>query len=265
MKHIIASVTIFSLLMSFAVIAAAQEFGEDGEIYAAPFDFTPTIDGKLDDWQKANIPFQKVPHDRGSLAAKDDNDASFTFALAADDEWLYFVVEVLDEVVQSINPDSWTNDSFELYFDGDDAASGAYDANDLQLRIGVDNLGKDDPNTVIATGTSGIDQLGTKALVVETATGWVLEGGILLNNPKLGEIIVEKDKVIGFNIQYNDDDDGGNTRDGKLIWAKEDANDNSWQDSSVFGDLVFVPIEMLAVEMQGKLSALWGEIKISAK
>jgi hypothetical protein len=261
MKYVVVFVSIFCLAMSFAGITAAQEFGEDGEIYAAPFDFTPTIDGKLDDWQKAGIPFQKVPHDRGTLAAKDDDDASFEFALAADDEWLYFVVEALDETVQSINPDSWKNDSFELYFDGDDAALGPYDANDLQLRIGVDNIGKDDPAAVTTTGTGGREQLATRALVVETAKGWILEGGILLDNPKLGTIVAEENNVIGFNIQYNDDDDGGNTRDGKLIWAKKDTNDNSWQDSSMFGDLVFIPISMLAMEPQGKLSTAWGHIK----
>jgi hypothetical protein len=252
---------VFTLIVAFAGIVRAEEFGEDGEIYAAPFEFTPTIDGKVDDWEQANIPFQKVPHDRGTLPAKDDDDASFRFALAADDKWLYFAVETLDEKVQSINPDSWTNDSFELYFDGDDAASGVYDANDVQLRIGVDNLGKDDPSLVTASGTSGYDQLGTMALVVETDKGWILEGGILLDNPKLGEIVAEEDNVIGFNIQYNDDDDGQNTRDGKLIWAKKDTNDNSWEDSSKFGDLVFIPIDMLAIELQGKLWTAWGQLK----
>jgi endo-1,4-beta-xylanase len=255
------SLLVLTLIVMFTGIAIAEEFGEDGEIYVAPFEFTATIDGKLDDWQQAGIPFQEVPHDRGTLPAKNDDDASFTFALAADDKWLYFVVETLDEKVQSINPDSWKNDSFELYFDGDDAALGAYDANDVQLRIGVDNLGKDDPNSVTTTGTAGHDQLGTMALIIETGKGWILEGGILLENPKLGKIVADKDTVIGFNIQYNDDDDGNNTRDGKLIWAKKDTNDGSWNDPSKFGDLVFIPVDMLAIEPQGKMPIAWGRMK----
>ena len=67
--------------------------------------------------------------------------------------------------------------------------------------------------------------------------------------------------MIGFNIQYNDDDDGQNTRDGKLIWANKDTDDNSYQDSSKFGDLVFISIDSIATEPQGKLLTLWGGIK----
>jgi hypothetical protein len=93
--------------------------------------------------------------------------------------------------------------------------------------------------------------------VVETATGWIVEAAVPLKNNKW-DIRPAAGLVIGFNVQSNDDDDGGN-RDHKLIWSDLDVDDNSWQYPTRFADLTFVGAT--AVRPSGKLAVKWGGIK----
>ena len=94
----------------------------------------------------------------------------------------------------------------------------------------------------------------------KTADGWNVEVGIPLKNS--GWNIQPKDGLkIGFNMHYNDDDDGGD-RDHKLIWSAEEVKlgEASWQNPSRFAELQFVAA-FLSVDSAGKAATTWGGIK----
>ncbi len=255
--------TLYIALACLPMFSWAIDPGEVGVNYNCAFPNTVDVDGKLKDlpWQFAS--WHDVPHNKGNTPAPNDNDASYSFAVIADDKWLYVAFKVKDDEIQSggdTGCDVWKDDSVEIYIDAEHEQGGSYDKNDAQITIGADNIGGD-INKPKLGGCVGITQgptTGTIVAVVKTDEGWSVEAAVPLKNagwnikPKTG-------LVIGFNTQMNDDDDGGD-RDHKLIWSDKDVADRSWTDPSVFAELTFVE-EKLAVSPKVKLAATWGQLK----
>jgi len=175
----------------------------------------------------------------------------------ADNTWLYVAIRLTDDTIHAGETDTWEDDSIEIYIDANHAATETYAGDDVQITIGAGNIGGeiDAPHL---TGSANAATSGTIAAVVESADGWVVESAVPLNND-LWTIVPQDGLVIGFNIHFNDDDDGA-SRDHKLIWSLLDVDDQSWQNTSRFADLKFVKFD-LAVEPTGKLASAWGEIK----
>jgi hypothetical protein len=108
------------------------------------------------------------------------------------------------------------------------------------------------------TGSGDGANTGTRAAVVESAGGWIVEAAIPLSNTKW-TINPSPGTVIGFNVHFNDDDDGGDTREHKLIWSDLDVDDQSYNNPTRFADLTFVGAA--AVQPSGKLATTWGGLK----
>jgi len=236
--------------------------GELGVNYNCIFPITVKLDGDFSDWP-AFVSWHTVPHDMGTAPAPDDADASYSFAVVADESWLYIAFKVKDDKIQSgedTGCNVWKDDSVEVYIDAGHGEETSYGPDDSQITIGADNIGGDIENPKLGgcVGTAQGPQLGVKAAVVETADGWAVEAAIPLKN-KFWEVVPKDGLVIGFNTHMNDDDDGGG-RDHKLIWSKKDTADTSWKDPSVFADLTFVSITT-AASPKGKLATSWGRLK----
>jgi len=231
--------------------------GEFGVIYECAFPNTVVVDGNLGDepWQFA--PWHTITHEEGTQPAPDADDATCSFAVIADNEWLYVALEITDDIIRDGETDTWEDDSIEIYIDANHAAAQAYDGDDVQITIGTGNIGGD-VDAPHLTGSANAATSGTIAGVVESADGWVVEAAVPLKND-LWDIVPQDGLVIGFNIHFNDDDIGG-TRDHKLIWSLLDVDDASWENASRFADLEFVFVE-LAVKPADKLSCTWGQIK----
>lgn len=234
--------------------------GEYGVLYECAFPNTVVLDGDLNElpWQYA--PWHTIAHDEGTGPAPDAKDATCSFAAVADDKWLYVALKVTDDTIltgESFGGDLWNDDSVEVYIDANHAALGAYEVDDSQITIGASNIGADIEAPELG-GTGDGPNTGTHAAVVESADGWIVESAVPLKNNKW-DIKPKDGLIIGFNIHFNDDDDGG-ARDHKLIWSLKDVDDQSWQNTTRFADLKFVQLQY-AVEPGGKLSATWGQIK----
>jgi hypothetical protein len=234
--------------------------GEFGVLYECAFPNTVKLDGNLSDqpWQYA--PWHTIAHDEGTGPAPNDKDAMCSFAAVADDEWLYVALIVTDDKIvtgEAFGLDLWKDDSVEIYIDANHAAAGAYEVDDAQITIGASNIGGiiEEPEL---GGTGDGPLTGTHAAVVESDDGWIVEAAVPLKNDKW-DIEPANGLVIGFNIHFNDDDDGGD-RDHKLIWSLKDVDDASWEDTTRFADLEFAQLQY-AVEPGRKLSATWGQIK----
>lgn len=246
--------------------------GEYGVVARCAFPNTVILDGNFDDkaWQFA--PWQIIGGDDATVAADNDEDASVKFATCADDEYIYIACEITDDKVQSgedTTCDVYKDDSVEVYIDGENDKAASYDINDAQITIGADTIGVEPEVDVLADllgGCVGITQgpaTETVATGVEADNGWNLEVGVPLEND--GWDIIPKDGLkIGFNMQYNDDDDGGG-RDHKLIWCVREVEqgEGSWDNPSLFAELQFVESE-LAVSPSNSAASIWGKIK-SAK
>lgn len=261
----------FSSLLAQAgeVIQGIINGGVYGEFITCGFPNAIVLDGKLNDQAWRYAPWQRMQAKDATVPADNDKDASVKFATAADEKYIYVAAEITDEKIrkgENTKCDVWNDDSIEVYIDGGNDKAGSYDANDAQITVGADVIGaKPDAGVTAALlgGCVGITQGPTTETIATgetTASGWNVEIAIPLKNK--GWNIKPKDGLkIGFNVQYNDDDDGAG-RDHKLIWCVKEVKqgEGSWNNPSLFAELQFVQA-VLAVNPDCKMTITWAFIK----
>jgi hypothetical protein len=180
----------------------------------------PVIDGEVDDiWSIAST--------QSFVPLEDPADGSGTWKVLYDAENLYVLVDVTDESLQNDSASAWQDDSVEIYFDGgntklDTALSG----DDHQYTFGW--TADDIQGTNIDGATDGIEQG-----QVTTETGWRIE----VKMPWLSIQGVEAlaGDLIGIDCYYNDDDDGGDSREGKMLSI---STVEGWNDASQWGTAI---------------------------
>jgi hypothetical protein len=258
-----------SVVQAGEVIDGYVNAGKYGEVINCAFLNTITLDGKLNDFAWQFAPWQIIGAKDATVPASNDKDASVKFATIADDKFIYVAAEITDEEIQKGGDTAcnvWKDDSIEIYIDGENDKAQSYDQNDAQITVGADVIGVKPEVKVLKDllgGCVGITQgpsTETIATGEVTKEGWNVEIAIPLNNS--GWNIKPKDGLtIGFNVQYNDDDDGGD-RDHKLIWCVRELQqgEGSWQNPSLFAELQFVEA-VLAVNLIDCKAITWGKMK----
>ncbi|HPG38149.1 MAG TPA: sugar-binding protein [bacterium] len=206
--------------------------GEVLRIIKAPAE--PQIDGVMEEIWDVSPDFSSntyitqnayVPDDTWNIYERVDdwNDMDFDFRVMWDDNYFYFFANVRDDIISTEVGGDWEKDGFELYFDGDNSKNDftndgiPYDINDKQLR----RLFSDTPAADYACQV--------------TEWGWTMEWKIPYS--ELGWT-PEEDMFIGFEVQFNDQDDPSLYRSGETRWWSND--NNSWQDASLFGTAVLL-------------------------
>jgi len=180
-----------------------------------------TVDGDLSEWPSGEM--IRVDSADYSIGKKDSwkgpEDASFSWAASADDEFLYVAVDVTDESVQAAKDvPPWKQDGIEVRIDPRPAA----------VRIGKPDSDADGGGILIAMSPSPSagagwvwqpEQLpdGTRAICVRTKSGYRAEAAVPLDalqkiNPKW------RDDGVRLNVAM-DDFDGGQ---GVQIWWQPD-------------------------------------------
>ncbi len=181
----------------------------------------PVIDGEVDAvWALAST--------NSFVPLANPADGSGTWKVLYDANNLYVLVDVTDDSLKNDSASSWQDDSVEIYFDGGNTKlSTPLSGDDHQYTFGW--TANDIQGTNITGYTAGIEQA-----QVTTATGWRIE----IKMPWLsiqGKAPLARD-LIGIDCYYNDDDDGGDTREGKMLSysAVEGWNDASqWATASL--------------------------------
>jgi beta-glucosidase len=204
------------------------------ETYYAPFPLSITLDGELDDWD--NVPRVTMPKE----AEEYPDLPSITFAATADDDYLYFMGDVIDDnIISGEHADSyWNEDSVEFYVNATgDLSLPSYEDGVAQITVPALNIERSIEDAVIA-GVRG-DRADAQVAATKTESGYAVEVAVPLEND-VWSIQPEHGNVIGFQVHLN----GASTadRDLKLIWSAADKADNSYQDPSLFGKLVFFEI-----------------------
>ncbi len=145
------------------------------------------------------------------------------FKILWDDSNLYVLADVTDKLLSKASSDAYQQDSIEIFLDQNNAKTVAYQADDYQIRINFDN------ETTFDHGKPEGFQSATSL----TSNGYLVEALIPLN-----AITPEAGKVLGFDLQVNNDEDGNGSRDSVSIWC--DASGNSWQNISGIGNIILI-------------------------
>lgn len=154
------------------------------------------------------------------LTVDNAKDLSAKVKVLYDDQSLYFLYNVVDDVKRASSTNFWENDGIEIYIDGNNDKATTYDANDFQFIVRYDA-------SIILEGHDK-STVGIQAKSTENNTGYVMEVKIPWTtvgvSPSTG-------KQLGVDFHVNDSDAA--LRDGKITWfATEDL---SYDNPSTFG------------------------------
>ncbi|MEN6428022.1 MAG: sugar-binding protein [Phycisphaerales bacterium] len=198
-------------------------FQTTGPDFSVPNAATPPVmDGTIDAmW--ANAPMLPVSTTIDGAAVTDPADASCQCRVLYDSANLYVLVEVNDDQLHNDSAATYLDDSVEIYIDGDNT-KGQSPLAGLARQY---TFGWSD--TVIA-GTN-TDTTGVQIAQTNTPTGWCIE--IKLPWQALIGAGAPVGNLIGIDCFYNDDDDGGDTRESQIAWHSQVGND--WQTPASWG------------------------------
>jgi hypothetical protein len=193
LKKLFYLVSVFMVVGLISPVAA-----QDMEISVG----TPVIDGQVDDiWADAA--------EASFVPLEDPADGSGIWKALYDAENLYVLVDVTDDSLQNDSADSWLDDSVEIYFDGGNTKLNTPLAgDDHQYTFGW--TADDIQGNNITGYTDGIEQA-----QVDTDTGWRIE--VKMPWMSIWGVVPQAGDLIGIDVYYNDDDDGGDSREGKML------------------------------------------------
>ncbi|MBN1782600.1 T9SS type A sorting domain-containing protein [bacterium] len=181
----------------------------------------PVIDGIMDHvwYGVCSVPMEEQ-NTTDATAPTNWMDAYASFKMMYDSQYFYLFMQTQDDQINTSSANPWENDSFEIFFDGDnsknDKATG-FDANDVQLRF---VYGQTAENT--GNAPRSICKFKT------TDYGYNCEARIPAQDMTFA---LSPDHTLGFEIQLNDNDTGG--RNHLLKWWN--ASNDTWQDPGLFG------------------------------
>jgi len=144
-----------------------------------------------------------------------------TFGAIWDNTNLYIGVKVLDGNLYADSPDLWEDDAVEIYIDANYNKLTTYDGLDNQIIKGYNKSGVFSKFSL--TGIQHAYTAISGGYTMEFAIPWSQLG---INAPVSGT-------NIGFDISYDDDDNGG-TREGQAVW---NGTVDDYQNTSNFGRL----------------------------
>ncbi len=146
-------------------------------------------------------------------------EAEGTAKLLWDEENLYVLMTVKDNVLNDDSEDDYQQDSIEVFIDETNSRAGGYDAGDKQYRVSFNN--KQSFN-----GEKCLEEY-IKSSAVTTDDGYIVTAAI-----KWSEITPEAGTMIGLELQLNDAGSDG-TRKGTKSWA--DDTGTCYMNPAMFG------------------------------
>lgn len=213
------------------------------------------IDGKLDDWKRAEIvAFDELKDVGGGIPKASDFTGQGRVAWSTQEPTrIYFAVEITDDELQDIfaaDNKWWEDDSVEFMFDFD---NGMVRDSLVQWTLGAN--GED--------LSAAASKQNTEWVLVKNGNDYIYEvaidptkprGNPNFANPGVGDKFkAEAGLTIGLSFHANDCENG--KREHQIGWTPGGA----W-DGLAYGDLTFDD-EILAVAPSGKLAVVWGDLK----
>jgi hypothetical protein len=144
-----------------------------------------------------------------------------TFGVLWDNTNLYIAAKIADANLYADSPNLWDDDAVEVYIDANYNKLSTYDGYDNQIIKGYNNS-----SVFTKLSIAGLQHATTTipgGYTVELAIPW----------SQLGITAPTSGTNLGFDIGYDDDDNGG-ARDGQAVW---NGTSNNYQNTSGFGTL----------------------------
>lgn len=165
--------------------------------YAEATKGTPTIDGEIDAiWADANV----LDINTYSMGAG----ATGTAKVLWDEDYIYVLAEVKDPVLSAASPNTYEQDTVEIFLDENNHKTTAYESDDIQARTNY--LGE-------KSVTDGLSADAFISAAATTSDGYLVEFAIPTT---LGGFA--SGQVVGFDAQINDDGDGEGKRTSISNW-----------------------------------------------
>ncbi|UKS28575.1 fibronectin type III domain-containing protein [Paenibacillus sp. HWE-109] len=147
------------------------------------------------------------------------------FGVLWDNSYLYVGINVIDGNLYHNSQEPYSDDSVEIYIDGNHNQGATYDSFDRQFIKGWNDNSLYEARSLM-NGVQHAWASTTNGYSVEMAIPWSSLG----LTPYAG-------MIIGFDVANNDEDDG-NGRQSQTVWAGEATN---WTNTSAFGELKLAP------------------------
>jgi GH35 family endo-1,4-beta-xylanase/peptidoglycan/xylan/chitin deacetylase (PgdA/CDA1 family) len=176
---------------------------------------TPIIDGSID------AVWSNVEANETGVWVSGTSGSTAKFKTLWAENKLYVLAEVTDNLLSKASSDAYQQDSVEIFIDQDNAKNSYYESDDYQIRINFDNEVSYNPSELS----------GFKSATSKTTTGYIVEAEIPLT-----AVATEEGRVLGFDLQVNNDEDGDGSRDSVSIWC--DPTGYSYKDVSSFGNII---------------------------
>lgn len=201
---------------------------------------TVTVDGEGSDAAWAEV--KEFP-----LSINLGADVTANAKVLWDEEKLYVLVDVKDEVLNKDSSDAWQQDSVEFFIDENNAKSSSYQEDDKQYRVNYEN-------THSFNGTKCLEE-NIESAAVLTEEGYRIEASF-----KWTDIQPTAGTKVGFELQINDANASGK-RSGTLSWA--DKTGNGYASPEVFGTILLTEGTPVAPtpetpEVKAELVTKWG-------
>ncbi len=202
--------------------AVAEEARKKAGIAIRQSAAAPVIDGKEDDaWANAEkIKLTNVLY----APVSSPNDLAANFKTMWDQNNLYLLVNVSDDVLKNDSGEHYQDDAIEIYIDCDNSKTTQFGENDYQFIFAWDKTsghmeeGKHNRSDGVAYALATTDS----GYRLEAVFPWSTLGV----KPSIGS-------KIGLEVQVDDDDDEGD-RESKMIWHSD--KDEAWQNPQTFGN-----------------------------
>lgn len=159
-----------------------------------------------------------------------ESDLSGSYKVLWDQEGLYFFVSVTDDVKIKDSQDNYRDDGIDIFIDLNNSKGTTYDGyDDYHYAFRWND------ETIYENSFDAID--GVEFEIVDTDNGYNFEVKFPWTAIEVPDapFTPSAGVMIGFNVQINDDDDGG---DRDAIIASHDAINKAWQNPSTFGTMV---------------------------
>ncbi|MBI2877177.1 MAG: hypothetical protein HYY20_09875 [Candidatus Tectomicrobia bacterium] len=193
------------------------------------------VDGKLDEWGELPHLCERPVQVRGQKDAwQGPDDASFRFATAHDDQYLYVAIRVKDERVLPMQGPVGSQDSLEVRLDArpDPTRSEGRGQNEMEDFLLIATApDKSAEQTYVFGRDDGRMPKGIQIATVLTATGYECEIAIPVSY--LNEVQEEPWKAFRLNIAQNDRDDPAGPHV-QIHWRPDWRTDESYVGSGTF-------------------------------
>ncbi|MDA7613677.1 hypothetical protein N8586_00950 [Verrucomicrobiales bacterium] len=202
----------------------------------------PIIDGKIEDGEYPGADIVSINPFTGVFRVGDDqpeaDDVSFDWRVTHNEDSIYVAVRVTDDVVfsdtataESEDEQTWNDDSVEIFFDSNESNLSGRDQEEMfdgQFVFTPNGAWRDNEANNPTYGPEG--DWWAQTTTAEDGKSWDVEFLIKKSALVGGD---REDVPMGFNVNINDDDDGGN-RETQLNW---DGNPHT---ESSYGELILL-------------------------